>query len=118
MTEAQFVAFVKGHLRRASRFWKPISETLKKARVSRGYYLCNGCKETVTNSIIVDGKRKKNVFVDHRIPVVDPVTGFSGWDDFVNRLYCEEENLQVLCSSCHNEKTKQERLMKGANEQS
>jgi len=110
MTEAQYVAFVKGHLRRASRWWKPISETIKNARTRRGYYLCNGCGQEVTNSIVVDGKRKKHVFCDHVQPVVDPTTGFTGWDDFVNNLFCEESNLQLLCSTCHNKKSSEERM--------
>lgn len=51
----------------------------------------------------------KNIFCDHVNPVVDPLTGFSGWDDFVNRLFCEQENLQVLCKNCHDLKSKEER---------
>lgn len=109
MTEAAFVSFVKGHLRRASRFWKPISDTIKNARVQKGVYLCNGCKQHVTTSTVVDGKRVKNVFCDHINPVVDPATGFSGWDSFVNNLYCETDNLQLLCKSCHEAKSKEER---------
>lgn len=111
MTEAAFVSFVKGHLRRASRFWKPITETLKAANVRRGWYLCNECKEEVPKSIVIDGKRVNNVSVDHRNAIVDPATGFSGWDDFVNNLYCEVDNLQVLCRACHNKKSSEERTL-------
>lgn len=109
MSEAQYNTFVKGHLRKASRWWKPISETLKKSKVSRGHYLCNICKEVVTNSIVVDGKRVKNVFIDHRNPVVDPLVGFTTWDSFINNLFCEEDNLQLACLSCHSQKTRSER---------
>lgn len=109
MTEAQFTSFVKGHLRRASRWWKPISEVLKKARVSKGHYLCNGCKQTVTKSILIDSKRINNIHIDHEPPVVDPITGFNGWDSFINRLFTEEDGLQLLCKSCHEDvKSKQE----------
>lgn len=109
LTEAMFVTFVKGHLRRASRWWKPISETVKNARVARGLYLCNICKEHVPKSVVIDGKRMNNIFCDHINPIVDPVTGFTGWDDFINNLYCETENLQVACKSCHDMKSKEER---------
>ena len=112
MTEAAFVSFVKGHLRRASRFWKPISETIKNARVRKGVYLCNGCKQEVPASIVVDGKRVKGVLCDHIQPVVDPTTGFSGWDSFVNNLFCEEDNLQLLCRSCHDLKSQNERAIR------
>lgn len=115
MTEAQFITFVKGHLRRASRWWKPIGDTIKNARVSKGVYLCNGCNQHVGASTVVDGKRVKNVFCDHINPVVDPITGFSGWDDFVNNLYCEQENLQLLCKSCHDLKSKTEREIAKSN---
>jgi len=109
MTDAMFITFVKGHLRRASRWWKPISETLKKSRVGRGVYLCNVCEQHVPASIVTDGKRRKNILVDHVNPVVDPTTGFTGWDDFVNGLYCEEINLQAICYHCHNKKSAEER---------
>ena len=109
MSEAQFVAFVKGHLRRASRWWKPITDTLKASNLRRGVYLCNGCKEEVPKSIVIDGKRVNNVSVDHRNAIVDPTTGFSGWDNFINNLYCEQDNLQVLCRNCHNAKSLEER---------
>lgn len=109
MTEAAFVSFVKSALRAKSRFWKPISETIKKAKVARGHYNCNGCGQVVTTSTVIEGKRMKNIFVDHIDPVVDPNTGFSGWDTFVNRLFCEEDNLQLLCKSCHDLKSKEER---------
>jgi len=111
MTEAAFVSFVKGTLRRASRFWRPISATLKEANTRRGFYLCNGCNKEVTSSIVINGKRVKNAVVDHINPVVNPTTGFSGWDDFVNNLYCERENLQVLCHACHSVKSQQERSL-------
>jgi len=40
--------------------------------------------------------------VDHIVEV----GGFKGsWDDYVNRLYCEQSNLQALCFSCHEKKT-------------
>ena len=109
MTEAAFVSFVKGHLRRASRFWKPITDTLKAANLRRGVYLCNECKEEVSKSVVINGKRVNNISVDHKNAIVDPTTGFSGWDDFVNNLYCETENLQVLCKACHDKKSSEER---------
>jgi hypothetical protein len=52
---------------------------------------------------------KKNVFVDHKVPVVDTEEGFKGWDVFIERLFCEESNLEVLCKSCHDTKSAEER---------
>lgn len=47
--------------------------------------------------------------VDHIKPVVSPTKGFQSWDDFIDKLYCEKDNLQVLCKSCHKEKTLKEK---------
>lgn len=62
----------------------------------------------------------KDVAVDHIDPVVND--GFKDWNVFVDRLFCNPDNLQVLCSykladvkkhndkiSCHLKKTREER---------
>lgn len=115
MTEAAFVSFVKSALRSKSRFWKPLSDTLKEAKVARGLYLCNVCKQEVPVSRIVNGKRRKNIMVDHINPVVDPTTGFVDWNQFIENLFCERHNLQAICSACHDLKTKNERSLRPNN---
>lgn len=115
MTEAQFVSFVKSQLRGASWKWGVTSDVLKAARQARGWYLCNICHKVVPSTIVEEGKRKKNVVLDHEPPVVDPLTGFSGWDDFINRLYCESDHLQVICLACDREKQAKEREIRKAN---
>jgi len=92
--------------------WPPINAVRKKARVRRGYYLCNGCKQVVPASIVVtlkNGKTKrvKNAIVDHIDPVIPP-SGFTSWDEVVDRMFVDEEGLQLLCRACHEEKTKRE----------
>ena len=65
---------------------------------------------------------KKDVAVDHISPVIPEDGKFTTWDDFVNRLFCDKSNLQVLCAyklkdkdkhdgktSCHYQKTQKER---------
>ena len=54
----------------------------------------------------------KDVEVDHVTPVVDPATGFTTWDEFIKRLYCSTENLQVLDKECHKEKSASERALR------
>lgn len=110
-TEARFNSFIKSMLRQGTRRWGPIQECLKKARVSRGYYLCNGCKEEVTATIKEDRKRVKNAIVDHIHPIIDPKTGFTTWDECINRMFCETDNLQVLCKECHDKKSMDERAV-------
>ena len=69
-------------------------------------YKCNKCKDEFKSSQVV---------VDHIIPVIDPTVGFpinpdgsDDWLTFIRRLFCGPENLQVLCKTCHDEKTGKE----------
>ena len=50
------------------------------------------------------GLKQKEVAVDHVIPVVD-LEGWTNWEDFINRLYCEQDNLQLICNVCHDKKS-------------
>lgn len=108
-TEARYRSFITSCLRQGSRRWAPISEVQKEARVSRGVYLCAGCKEEVPATIKVGRKRQQNVFVDHVNPIVDPEVGFTTWDEYIERMFCEKDNLQLLCKSCHDIKSDEER---------
>ena len=101
MTEGMFNTFIRSLLRRGSMRWRPIYETLVEARVERGVYLCSECKNHVPASIKVNGKRLKGVHVDHVIPVVSDEEGFVDWQEFITRLFCEKDNLRVLCINCH-----------------
>lgn len=64
------------------------------------HYECAACHEYHPAS---------NVQVDHISPIVDPAVGFTTWDDVINNMFCEADNLQVLCQPCHVEKTNQEK---------
>ena len=108
-TEAKFRSFIKNNLRRATMKWAPISEALSAARTRRGWYRCAGCEEEVPASQKVGRDRKKNVHVDHIDPIVDPEVGWTTWDDCIERMFCVLDNLQVLCTACHNEKCNEEK---------
>lgn len=109
-TEARYKAFITSLLRQGTRRWAPISAIEKEARVERGLYRCNACKEIVPPTVKEGKKRQKNVFVDHIIPIVNPETGFTSWDEFIENLFCEKENLQLLCKECHDKKSAEERV--------
>jgi 5-methylcytosine-specific restriction endonuclease McrA len=98
LTEAGFKSFVISALRAKSMLWKPVAETRKKARVGRGRYKCAICNKTF-----------KKVYVDHINPIVGDC-GFTTWDSYINNMFCEEDNLQALCESCHKEKTNEEKI--------
>jgi 5-methylcytosine-specific restriction endonuclease McrA len=51
----------------------------------------------------------QNIFVDHIKPIIDPDVGFTTWDECIERMFCEADNLQVLCKSCHEIKSNEER---------
>jgi 5-methylcytosine-specific restriction endonuclease McrA len=107
MTESAFWSFIRSALRNKSRWWKPITECKQKAR--RPYtgpnkrlkyeYQCNQCKGWYP---------EKQINVDHIIPA-GTLTCSSDLPGFIERLFCEQENLQVLCTGCHDKKTKHER---------
>jgi hypothetical protein len=36
------------------------------------------------------------------------------WDEFINKLFCEANNLQAICRSCHKTKTAKEQKIRNA----
>lgn len=61
------------------------------------------------------GMSKDKVHVDH----IKPITGLKGewsWDTYINNLlFCNVNDLQVLCVDCHNTKTQIERKLRTKN---
>ena len=113
-TEARFRSFITSALRQATQRWQPKNECLKKARVRRGWYKCNGCKKVVpasTFTTLKNGKRKKvkNALADHIKPIVDPKKGFVDWNTWIERAFIEEKGYQCLCYECHTKKTNKEK---------
>lgn len=117
-TEGRFQSFIKGALRSASNRWGPKFAAKKAAWVRRGIYLCAGYKcppHEVPATLPPDpGKKRRinNSVIDHIDPVIDPVTGFVSWDNVIERLFVEKEGLQLLCASCHQMKTADERQVR------
>lgn len=111
-TEARFRGFVVSALRQASQRWPQKHLALAEARVERGVYKCASCSRLGPKTLPPEkGKKRKrnNAVVDHIEPVVPTDTGFTTWDSFINRLFCEKENLQVLCYECNKRKCATER---------
>ena len=109
-TQAKFNSFIKNNLRSATRKWAPIYKCTKEANVSRGLYLCAECKEEVPPTVTCPEKRTrvKNIFIDHIVPIVDPAVGFVSWDSVIERMFCDSDNLQLLCLKCHKAKSQEE----------
>lgn len=108
LTESAFWSFIRSTLRQKSRWWKPVSECKQAARrVYKGTnkrqkyeYQCNHCKKWYA---------EKNINVDHIIPA-GTLTCANDLPGFVERLFCEVDNLQILCTHCHDIKTKQDKI--------
>ena len=105
-TEARYEGFITSSLRSASRRWPPKWATLreafldirrnKKSKRQAKHYLCAICGEAFPST---------GVQVDHIVPIGRNLS----WNEFIEALFCEKENLQVLCKPCHKIKTKEER---------
>jgi 5-methylcytosine-specific restriction endonuclease McrA len=108
-TEGRFNGFIKNILRNGSNKWPPKWSVKKKARLGRNRYECSGYEkephECTNSEAVVD-------HIDPVVPVDDPNTS---WDTIIKRLYVEEDKLQVLCTSCHKEKTKEENRIRRKN---
>ena len=112
-TEGRKKSFIVSTLRAGNRRWPPRYNTLnaakteKRINVSTGrlaqHYKCAECLEEFPAKVVQ---------VDHIKPVVDPKKGFISWDVFIDRMFCDEDNLQVLCKACHDKKTTKEREVK------
>jgi hypothetical protein len=110
-TEARFRSFIISALRKATYRWPPKGEVVKQASTGRGRFRCAMCKKDCPTSLPAEdgGKRIRNRFVDHIVPIVDPQKGFTTYDDWINRCFVDSDGLQVLCKACHDAKTQEER---------
>ena len=70
----------------------------KTGRAKYGYK-CAHCEEVFKSG---------EVKMDHIDPAV-PLEGWQGFDVFIERMFCDEDNFQSLCPGCHDEKTGIER---------
>ena len=109
-TEAMFWGMIRSTLRNKSRWWKPIAQCKADARRKysgpnkrqRWEYQCAKCKKWWS---------EKNINVDHILPA-GSLQCANDLPGFVERLFIEVEGLQVLCVSCHDAKTKKEKMKK------
>lgn len=104
MSEVQFFQWIRQVLRKASIYWKPISQVRKEAQVAykgpnkrRKYsYICSSCSKEYPST---------EINVHHKIECGSLKT-FDDLPGFVERLFTEKENLAVLCKNCHDKEHK------------
>ena len=115
-TDGRRRSFVTSVIRGGFRRWPPRFDALKLAYRdvqineatgrSAKHYECNECHKLFPS---------KSVQVDHIRPVVEPLDGFISWDVFIERLFCDASNLQILCTDCHKKKSAEERKQRKSN---
>ena len=106
LTQSGLHSFIASGIRSKSNRWAPKYSCRKKSKRGYNQYECALCHELVGN---------KSIRIDHIEPVVDPVMGFQGWDEYIKRTFVEEEGFQALCTPCHDKKTAAEREIRKAN---
>jgi len=103
MSEPVFWQFIRNTLRRRSIVWKPITQCRDNAK--RKYtgtnkrqkfeYQCNVCKNWF---------KATEVAVDHITPV-GSLNCAADLPNYVETLFCEIDNLQCICKTCHDAKS-------------
>lgn len=103
MTKSQFFGMLVASMRQASRWWVPAKQAKEAARKSckkglqKWEYLCNHCNNYY---------KEKEIQADH-ILEVGGIKDYKDIPGFVERLFCEKEGYQILCKSCHTQKTEE-----------
>ena len=98
-TESIYFGFIRSALRSAFQKWGPKHEAKKLAKVAYNTYVCAHCDKWYAS---------KEIEVDH----IEPAGSLKTFDDlpgFVERMFCEADGFQVLCKTCHQVKTNEER---------
>ena len=108
-SEGQYKSWIKSFMRRASMRWAPRNDAKKAARYHKKlpnakgrlvyHSTCAHCKEIVPETTSQ---------ADHILPVI-LVTGWDSWDGIIERMFCEKEAFQILCTPCHKIVTQQEK---------
>jgi len=115
LTEAAFRSKIINALRKVSMFWKPKNVAMKRAMggtrtnpktgKDKTYYVCEESGEFGW---------LEDMHADHVEPVVPDFWGdttrFLGvnWNEYVKRMFVEEDGYQIILKSLHKIKTKEE----------
>lgn len=109
-SSAKFWGFIRSGLRSTYNKWpakwKVLGESKRpyggKDKRQKWEYKCSSCNKY---------HKGKDISVDHITPA-GSLNNFEDLPGFVERLFCGEDGLQVLCKNCHDKKTLEERQQK------
>ena len=100
MTESAYLAWIRSALRSKSLRWPPRNAALVAAR--RPYKGSNKLQKWEFKCAICESYFKaKEVVVDHWPEAAGSIIHFEDIGQFCNNLYCEVDNLRVLCKGDH-----------------
>ena len=117
--DKKFEAKIMSALRKLTKQWPPILKAKRKTKIGPELHQCPLC-----NQIIYTGKRSIDVIqIEHPTAIagrmdadhIEPVVAVedSGkdkdWNKIIVRMFCVEDNVQSICSSCHKIKSLAER---------
>jgi len=117
-TTARKKAFIISTLRRATTKWGPKQQVIRNARIRRGIYVCEKCKQETPASLPpLEGnkRRRKGIIADHISPIVSPTDGFIDYNTWIDRCFIEIDGFQALCWQCDQEKQTIERAIRKEN---
>lgn len=112
-------------LRKLTYGYKPRTDAKNAQKVGPAAYQCEHCQQ-----VIYEGKKqdippiitdkypnaiKGKIHLDHREPVVSAEHGWQGWDVYIERMFCSQDNYQAICSVCHKAKTFLEKQLRKEN---
>lgn len=107
---------IRSALRRTFSRSPMVREVMHKVRRERPWFKNDGSKAAKPRveylcAVCAEWHMGKDIQVDHQNPVVDPEIGFIDFDTFISRLFCDVNNLAVLCKTCHEIKTNKEKAI-------
>lgn len=108
-TEAGYWSFIRSGLRAKFSRWPPKYKVLNKAKRTvtgkrhKYEYQCSVCNNWF---------KQKEVEIDHYPEACGSLKEADDLPRFVTTLFCEEENLRVICKECHRVHTNNERANK------
>lgn len=112
---------IRKTLRRASLASPERLACKNEGKVDKALFSCESCKyyyyegKSQNNLKLLKKKyprkvRQGKIQIDHIDPVVplNKKTADLSWNEFIERLFCDRNNLQRLCEKCHTKKSTQE----------
>jgi len=125
--DKKFTNRIKNAIRRLSWSWEPYTKVKNAAKVDKALHECCLCfkycygGKSEKNLTILKEKYKlkevamEKIYIDHIDPVESVEDGYVDLNTFAERLFCGEENLQPLCKTCHDAKSKEENAKRRTN---